>query len=299
MRKISELLCAIIVLAVTTSFAGAPDIRTWTSKSGATVDAAFVAVQGSTIALKKSDGSMIQIPQSGLSEADNAYLIRLLFKPKTVTFSLKPTPYNGDIVYIDAPPIEDPSQKNLPSHFEYKRMVRDPRQSTTQPTRPKQPEVRQGDTLLYKIQSISDGAWHDDSSWTVLTAEETNTKLTGNDNFNGEKRTTDNRFIIVAFRLTNNGVNERHVPTPVVVDAKGRRFNPIENSRYFIPSQYSDPYLNKIAAGFTQSYCSIYEVPLDASELTFSVETLETRNYKGTYIPLGPKSITLDIQRRN
>ncbi len=301
MNNISALLCAILALNVSTSFAVDQEIRTWTSKSGATVDAAFVAAQGSNIALKKSDGSMIQIPQSGLSAADNTYLKRLLFKPKTVTVLLKPVQWKDDLTYIEIPPEENEQRGPLENR---RRDPRDPSQRliqrTVEPTtKPKRQEPRQGDTLIYKIQSIDDGTWHDDSAWEVLSAEETK-ELTGTGKFNGaEKLTTENRFIIVAYKLTNAGNTDRYVTVPVIFDAKDRRFTHIANSGDFILNQYADPYLDgKIAPSFTRSYCVIYEIPIDATGLKLGIETLEKRSLQGERIRVGENCFILDVQNR-
>jgi hypothetical protein len=53
--------------------AGAPAaVRTWTSASGATLQAELVRVDGGTVYLRAADGSMVRIGLDQLSEADRA-----------------------------------------------------------------------------------------------------------------------------------------------------------------------------------------------------------------------------------
>jgi len=53
--------------------AGAPAaVRTWTSASGATLEAELVRVDGATVYLRAADGSMVRIGLDQLSEADRA-----------------------------------------------------------------------------------------------------------------------------------------------------------------------------------------------------------------------------------
>lgn len=53
---------------------GASDARIWTSKRGATVEAAFVKSEHGSVILRKPDGELITIKESALSEDDRAYI---------------------------------------------------------------------------------------------------------------------------------------------------------------------------------------------------------------------------------
>lgn len=56
----------------TTAFA--QDSRIWTSKSGATIEASVINIQGNDVVLRKLDGVTVKIDRSGLSPQDNEYL---------------------------------------------------------------------------------------------------------------------------------------------------------------------------------------------------------------------------------
>ncbi len=51
-----------------------PEVRTWTSVSGKTVDASFNRRLGDTVTLRRADGTVLQINIESLSDADKEYL---------------------------------------------------------------------------------------------------------------------------------------------------------------------------------------------------------------------------------
>jgi len=57
--------------------ASAGEIRTWTSKTGTTIEAEFVKVKFGTVHLKTPDGSVKQIKKSNLSKEDQRLISRL------------------------------------------------------------------------------------------------------------------------------------------------------------------------------------------------------------------------------
>lgn len=75
MRKVQSIFVFCVALALVSSRlpaeeTAAPQLRTWTSSNGQTVEAAFVGLQYSTVTLKMADGRPIKIGLSKLSAED-------------------------------------------------------------------------------------------------------------------------------------------------------------------------------------------------------------------------------------
>lgn len=70
----TKALMAICSLFVFVCAGHAAEMRTWTSKKGATVTARFTRIDGSQVILQKDDGSFVGIDQAALSPSDQIYL---------------------------------------------------------------------------------------------------------------------------------------------------------------------------------------------------------------------------------
>ncbi len=64
------------------------EMRIWSDKKGNTVEAEFVAVIGTKVVLKKTDGSQIKVPMDGLCEADKEYLASTIPPKLKITVDL-------------------------------------------------------------------------------------------------------------------------------------------------------------------------------------------------------------------
>lgn len=71
--------------------ADAGELRTWTSTSGASITAAFVAVKSGNVILEQAGGERIQIRRQALRSADRAY-IDSLNKPDGTTSATRIDP---------------------------------------------------------------------------------------------------------------------------------------------------------------------------------------------------------------
>ncbi len=52
--------------------------RTWKARNGATIEASIIEEKGTTVILKKEDGSIVKIPKRNLSTADQAHIKELI-----------------------------------------------------------------------------------------------------------------------------------------------------------------------------------------------------------------------------
>lgn len=267
--------------------ATAQEIRTWKSQSGASVEASFISESHGVVTLQTADGNRVQIRRSILTPQDEAYLKRVLYKPKTITVSLEPNTALGYLLYTEArQPVNKSGQASIDPRKRYESKQEGPE------------HAQQCDTICFSIQSQFDGKWMDDSTWNVLRAENLGQQITGNADYSDEHRNTDGSFLRVVFKLANNGKSDSYVTVPRIVDGKEREFTIIDNSRYFIPKDFTDPHLDKIAPGFTRTYCAIYEIPKDATDCRLKVSTLDKFDFRGggTYIPMGGRLIVLDVE---
>ncbi len=73
--KKAYLITATLLLVAISATAG--EVRTWTSKTGTTIEAEFVKVKLGTVHLKTPDGSVKQIKKSNLSKEDQQEISRL------------------------------------------------------------------------------------------------------------------------------------------------------------------------------------------------------------------------------
>ena len=260
--------------------------RVWSTKAGATAQASFVKEANGIVTLRKVDGAKVQVSRASLSAVDEAYLVKLLYVPKTITVAFAPTTFQGRTLFMEATDKSTAQSSRLKS-------LRTGKSATDT----KAPAIRQADTLCFRVKSEIAGEWQDDSTWNVLSAEDVGQTLAGNAEWTAEKRNTDGRFVRVVFKLTNNTKDEQYVNVPSLTDSKERKVSILDDSRRFIDAQHTDPHLDKLPPGFTRTYCAIYEVPRDSVGLKLLVPTLESYRYSddGPFMRIGEKAVVLDV----
>jgi hypothetical protein len=73
-RQFRMLLCW-VMMAMAPALAGeTPGMRTWTSRSGAVIEAEFAGEQGGQVTLKKADGTLVRAALHQLSDDDQAFI---------------------------------------------------------------------------------------------------------------------------------------------------------------------------------------------------------------------------------
>ncbi len=72
-------------------------LRSWTSQSGTTVEAELVEVKNGNVVLKANDGKLLQVPYSGLSDPDKAFIKSNFEQVKKAMESAKEAPPKGVI----------------------------------------------------------------------------------------------------------------------------------------------------------------------------------------------------------
>jgi hypothetical protein len=111
-----------------------------------------------------------------------------------------------------------------------------------------------------------------DSTWVVVSARDRGAKLAAE----GERATTAGRFVEVRFQITNRTKKEDSLlDLPAVVDSQSREFKPFERSASFIPEGARDLTMAPLPPSLQKEFVEIYEIPADATGLTFKTRALE------------------------
>ena len=99
MNTTRYMICIVLLIMVTTIFGAESDkasLRTWTTKTGQTVDAAFEKVQYTKVYLKKEDGKIIKISNKKLSEKDQKLISEITAATSPKKTSTKKDAQAGD-----------------------------------------------------------------------------------------------------------------------------------------------------------------------------------------------------------
>ena len=113
------LCCALLLLALTLS----AQARTWTAKTGDTIDGEFVKLEGENVLIQLPDGSMVQIKLDLLSDADQKFVNEVVnpFKPVNNPFVVVTSPEVRKTFSYNTPRnvLEQEAQKDNPEALYY------------------------------------------------------------------------------------------------------------------------------------------------------------------------------------
>jgi hypothetical protein len=102
-------------------------------------------------------------------------------------------------------------------------------------------------------------------SWTVVDATDRGQLLAATKEAEAVK--TAGRFVMVHYRVLNNGSTETSLTTPDLIDAKARRFKFHPDQGDHLPAGVETMTLQKAAPGVPREYWTIYDVAADAEKL--------------------------------
>jgi hypothetical protein len=121
---------------------------------------------------------------------------------------------------------------------------------------------------------IGDMVKFDDSEWTVVEAKLKGKRLASNNQFQ-EAAKTDGKFIYVKFKVKNlTNKEERIGGHPKLVDGKGREFGDYDGASFYIGSNEKTIALEALPSSMGKQFAAIYEVPDDATNLSFQARGL-------------------------
>jgi hypothetical protein len=122
-----------------------------------------------------------------------------------------------------------------------------------------------------KIHYVGDTVKLADSEWTVLATKNMGSVLPGE---RDEKHTTG-RFVAVQFAVKNTTKETAEiVGEPILITVNGQKFPELSDIEFYLPDGANNTLNAKIKPGTTKKFLEIYDVPKDATGLSFQIHSL-------------------------
>lgn len=140
------------------------------------------------------------------------------------------------------------------------------------------------------LPGMGDVVEFEDSEWVILDARELGSELRAEKGFLEETATTPGRFVYVRYRVTNKTNEEQQVLfTPALVDSKGRRFEELAQSEFFLPDGETGLTLESLPSSLPRTIGAIFEVASDADGLKFMC-----RNFEPEFLGKKEKAVRIE-----
>lgn len=122
-----------------------------------------------------------------------------------------------------------------------------------------------------KIHYLGDTIKLADSEWTVLAAKNMGGAIPGDT----DNKQTTGRFIAVQFAVKNTtkAILEI-VGEPILITANDQKVKELSDIEFYLPDGANNTRNAKIKPGTTRKFLEIYDVPKDATGLSFQVHSL-------------------------
>lgn len=134
--------------------------------------------------------------------------------------------------------------------------------------------------------AIGDTVELNDSSWVVIEARDMGSRLSGG--MFSEAKQSEGKFIYVRYKVTNNTNEEQSVLfTPAVQDSKGRRFEEMDDLEFYLPEGQTGMTMEQLPSGLPKTFSAIFEVPADASGISFLTRNFDAWSKSEKSVELG------------
>jgi hypothetical protein len=119
-----------------------------------------------------------------------------------------------------------------------------------------------------------------DSTWVVLAAKDLGKSLKPADPADGD-RTTDGRFLLVRYRVSNTSKQELLLGNPPVLqDERDRTFGTLSEQERYLPKEAGvDESSDRIPVGMAREFRALYEVPADAKGLRLHMREFQQAGF--------------------
>jgi hypothetical protein len=122
-----------------------------------------------------------------------------------------------------------------------------------------------------KIHYVGDTVKLADSEWAVRAAKNMGSVLSGD----MDKKQATGRFVAVQFAVKNTTKETLEiVDEPILIAANGQKFKELSDIEFYRPDGANNTVGAKIEPGVTRKFLAIYDVPKDATGLSFQVHSL-------------------------
>lgn len=244
---------------------GTEDLRRWTDVKGNRIEAAFLKVDGPSILLRLKDGKVVPTKLENLCAEDRAYVNGLTYVPREVVVTFKRSGY-GKVS-------EEPATSSVAT-------------------------IR--DTVAIRVAEELDGKKGEataDSRWKVESVDALGNRILPKQNGIVEELSTDGKFVFVIYTVENESNLPMTVPSPVLVDKRGRKFLQASktSARYYLPEKTLFAETDSVQPGFKKLFCAFYEVPREAEPAKIEVFPSKTSRYAIERFEVQGKPIVLDV----
>ena len=267
-----RVLCLLMGLSFIASVVSAeqkPAMHTWKPANGnAAVDAVFVKISEkdpACIVLKCKDGREVTAKMADLCDEDRAYVKDLTHVSRDVIVTFKKKNSYGGVC--------EETGKSQAATI--------------------------GDTVTLRVPAEGDNKKAEETRWTIHSADVLGNRIKStNEHFSGEM-VTEGKFVFLTFTVANDSDYPVTVPSPVLVDKRGRKFlqSDKSNAQFYIPANTTLPFSQRIQPGLKELFCSFYELPINAEPALVEVFPAMTESYAIQRFEAKGKQIVIDEEQ--
>jgi hypothetical protein len=256
--------CFLTILFFLAGATGAEEMRTWTSAKGSRIEASFVSLRGATVVLKCKDGKELSPQLTDLCEADRAYVKDLTYVPREIVVSFK---MNGFGTVGEESGVS--------------------------------PAATLRDLVTIRLADETDGKKAEtagDSRWKIESVDALGNRILPKNEGMGDELVTEGKFVFVTYTVENDSNVPITVPSPILIDRRGRKFVQAErsNARCYIPEKALLAGADPVQPGFKKLFASFYELPLEAEPAMVEVFPSKTSRHAIERFAVKGKQIALD-----
>ncbi len=240
----------------------AEEVRTWTGKTGATIEASFVKEEKGVVTLRRKDAVQVQVKLDALCDDDREYIKDLIYIAKEIKVIFKRT--RGEFGLSLVKGSEDAT-------------IRDSVVVQVDLAPGEQKENLQNDSL-----------------WCIVSVDVLGKSITARDDKSAPTLKTDGVFVFVTYRVRNNMRHPVSVISPRLIDSEERAFSQAARSDAYnyIPEGTRLASVEHLQPGFTKLYCAFYEIPEGATPMAVEIYPCLAREY--AMVGASGKRILLD-----
>ena len=225
------------------------EMREWKSKSGSTIEAAFVKEDKGVVTLKKKDGVTVLAKLDALCEEDGEYVRDITYVPQEISVIFKQERFG--VRYVES--------------------------GASKPATAR-------DTVVIKVDGSRGDAKEDikgDSTWKIESVDAVGKKILPRREGAADELTTEGKFVFLTYRVKNDSLVPIDVPSPALYDQQGRKFSQAERglAQYYVPNGASFAGADPIQPGFNKLFSAFYEMPEDAVPVAVEVFASAMRPY--------------------
>lgn len=205
-------------------------MRTWSSRSGVQIQAAFLKEERDVWFLKRADETVVQVKPEALSDEDQAYVFELTYEPKVL-----------EVLFQRAPGSAMFREKGTPTELCFL------------------------DTVILRLDMAVDRQaprMRNNSTWNIESLDHLGQLLRAREE-GLEALRTEGSFVFLMYKVTNDGTAPMKVMAPHLVDTQERVFTQAQPTvaHHYVPSGVLMAEHDELQPGLSKLFCAFYELP--------------------------------------